>query len=203
MSEPIITNYRETRAKTREALHRGVLDAASRVLVREGYTALTVRRVADEVGASTKVIYTLFENKDGLINALYLQGVQRVRAALEAVPQADTPLETVRSLAHAYRAHVLAHPNDYVILYGLSLPDFTPSEAAVQENLASFGILLNALQQAMERGQLANHDLESAGKAFISTLNGMLSFEVGGYMTRTEADGYYAFAVETVVRGLG
>ena len=203
MSEPIITNYRETRAKTREALYRRVLDAASRVLVREGYTALTVRRVADEVGASTKVIYTLFENKDGLVNALYLQAVQRVRLALEAVPYHEHSLEYLRILATTYRTHVLAHPNDYIILYGLSLPDFKPSESAVQENLASFGILLMALQRAMDSGDLAPHDLESAGKTIISTLNGMLSFEIGGYMDSTEAEGYYAFAVETVLRGLG
>ncbi|MDX2137321.1 MAG: TetR/AcrR family transcriptional regulator [Chloroflexota bacterium] len=201
MNEPI-TNYRETRAKTREALHRGVLDAASRVLVREGYTALTMRRVADEVGASTKVIYTLFENKDGLVNALYLEAVRRVRETLEAVPVDAQALDYLRALAQAYRAHVAAQPNDFIILNGLSLPDFTPSETAVQENVASFDIVAVALKRAMDAGELAQHPLESAGKALIGCLNGILSMEIGGHNTPEQTDVYLAFALETLLRGL-
>jgi AcrR family transcriptional regulator len=202
MSDTIITNYREARAKTRDALQRGVLDAAGRVLVQEGYTALTMRRVADEVGAWTKVLYTLFASKDGLINALYLTAIQRMRAALEAVPLTE-PLADLYALADAYRAHMLRQPNDYLILFGLSLPGFTPSEAARAENLASFAILIGALERAITSGALRPCDLESEGKAVIAQINGMISFEVAGYMTDPDAGRYYRFGLETVLRGLG
>ncbi len=202
MADDMITNYREARARTREALQRGVLDAASRILVREGFSALTVRRVADEVGASTKVIYTLFENKEGLVHALFLQGVKRLRAALEAVPPSEAPLERLAALLNAYRQYALAHPNDYLIMYGLSLPDFAPTENAIQENMASWGLLLEALEAARSAGLLAIDDVESAGKTLFALLNGMISLQLGGYMAEPEAGRFFQAGVATILRGL-
>jgi AcrR family transcriptional regulator len=202
MTDDIITNYREARARTREALHRGVLDAASRILVSEGFGALTVRRVADEVGASTKVIYTLFENKEGLVNALFMQGVQRLRAALEAVPAHASPLERLMALLNAYRQHALAYPNDYLIMYGLSLPDFRPTESAMQENMASWGFLIEALEAARDAGLLATGEVESAGKILFALMNGMISLQLGGYLAEPDAARFFHDGVATILRGM-
>ena len=52
-----------------------------------------MRRIAAEADCSTTVIYTMFGSKEGLAEALYLEGFERVRRRLEAVPPRRDPLE--------------------------------------------------------------------------------------------------------------
>ena len=46
---------------------RGLLEAAHRVLERDGYEGLTLRRIADEAGETKSLIIYHFENKAGLV----------------------------------------------------------------------------------------------------------------------------------------
>ena len=85
------TTHRQARAYGHELLRRNVVEAASHLLVEEGPEALTVRRVAQKLNCSTKIIYTMFQGKDGLANALYLEGCTRLSQAIERVPEAASP----------------------------------------------------------------------------------------------------------------
>jgi len=51
-----------------------VVDAAGDLLRREGPGAVTVRRLAAQVDASTTVIYSLFGSKDGIVAAMFRDG---------------------------------------------------------------------------------------------------------------------------------
>ena len=84
--------YELAQRQGQDVLRRTLLDAASRLLVAEGPQALTMRRVAAAVGCSTTVLYTAFGSKDGLADALFLEGFQRLRRRLEAVPSGGDPL---------------------------------------------------------------------------------------------------------------
>src|SRR5262245_63011225 len=84
-----ITTHQQARAQTREMLRRNAVDTASQILMHEGAGAITVRRIAQELDCSTKVIYTLFGSKEGLANELYREGFERLRYALGQVPLAD------------------------------------------------------------------------------------------------------------------
>src|ERR1044071_7998227 len=86
-----ITTHAQARTQTRTLLRRNAFEVASRLLMQEGAGPLTVRRIAQELECSTKVIYTLFGNKDGLANELYREGYARLRQTLGQVPRADDP----------------------------------------------------------------------------------------------------------------
>ena len=52
--------------ETAEAL----LDAAERIVAADGPDALSMRRVADQAGTTTRAVYSLFDSKEGLLVAL-------------------------------------------------------------------------------------------------------------------------------------
>ena len=116
------TTHQQARASGHELLRRNVVEAASHLLVEEGPEALKVRRVAKALNSSTKIIYTLFEGKDGLANALYLEGCTRLGQAIAAVPKTATPQAYVRGVAEAYWTFALASPNYYAVLFGGAIP---------------------------------------------------------------------------------
>ena len=63
-----------------DELRQRVLDVACRLLMNAGPESLTVRRIAAEADCPTTVIYTMFGGKEGLAEALYLEGFERVGA---------------------------------------------------------------------------------------------------------------------------
>lgn len=87
-----VTAYQQAQRQGQGVVRDVILDAAKRLLVGEGPGALTVRRISAEVGCSTKVIYTLFGGKDGLSEALWLEGFARFERRLLEVPAHDDPL---------------------------------------------------------------------------------------------------------------
>src|SRR5947207_9265011 len=92
---------------------QAILDAALRLLRDEGPEAMRVRRVAAAAGCSTMGVYTHFGGKDGLTEALWLDGFRRFGAAMAAVPRRGSPLLRVRRLLSAYRHWALAHSTYY------------------------------------------------------------------------------------------
>ena len=110
------------------ALRLGILDAAGRLLVEEGPQALSMRRVAREVNASTQVLYTMFGGKDGLANELFLEGFERLAGAHGAARRSEDPLRHLYDRAEVYFENALANPNYYRVMFSDAIPGFKPSE---------------------------------------------------------------------------
>src|SRR5215212_10855269 len=68
-----------------------LLDAAERIAERDGLTALSVRRVANEVGTTTRAVYSLFGAKEGLVAALGARAFDLLGASVAALPTTDDP----------------------------------------------------------------------------------------------------------------
>jgi len=88
-----------------------ILEAATRVLVRDGYGGFTTNRVAEKAGVSIGSLYQYFPNKESLLDEL----VRRHRHAIEdgiavVTPQArDLPFADVvrAAIDHVVRAHLV------------------------------------------------------------------------------------------------
>ena len=69
-----------------------ILDAAERLMVDEGYAAVTSRRVASLAGVNSALVYYWFESMDGLFVALFRRGADRSFQRLEEVLGSPQPL---------------------------------------------------------------------------------------------------------------
>src|ERR1700759_3881967 len=63
-------------------LSRALVDAARRLLEREGPSALSLRAVAREAGVSPAAPYHHFKDKSELLDAVAMEGFERLKAAL-------------------------------------------------------------------------------------------------------------------------
>jgi AcrR family transcriptional regulator len=89
-----------------------ILDAGLRLIDQQGLEALTMRRLAQELGVDPMSIYRHFENKDAL-----LDGVANVLWGEVDVPGGDVGWEALlRSIATSLRALAHAHPHAYALL---------------------------------------------------------------------------------------
>ncbi|ATE63592.1 TetR/AcrR family transcriptional regulator [Rhizorhabdus dicambivorans] len=111
-------DVRAVRATMEGETRAALLDAAAVLLSEEGPSALTVRRVADAVNASTKMIYTHFGGKDGLFNALYLHSFAGLTRAFQAELAEQDPFARLEKMIAAYRAFALGEASLYNVMFG-------------------------------------------------------------------------------------
>ncbi len=92
-----------------------VLRAARAVAESDGWSAVTMRRLAGELGVTQPVLYSAFAGRQALIDAVALRGFGDLAAALEAVDAA--PLPRMR----AYLDFAAAHPRVYEAMFSMPL----------------------------------------------------------------------------------
>jgi AcrR family transcriptional regulator len=72
-----------------------ILDTTERVMVDEGYAAVTSRRVAQELGINGATVHYYYRTTDDLFIALHKRMTERQLSAFENVLTADNPLEAL------------------------------------------------------------------------------------------------------------
>ena len=97
---PVISARKRPRQARSERLVADILEAASRVLAREGARRFTTARVAEAAGVSVGSLYQYFPNKESILFRLQTDEWQQTGSQLEAIMTDSTPppFERLRSL---------------------------------------------------------------------------------------------------------
>jgi len=108
------------------ALRDALLQAAARVLERDGLTGLTLRAVAREAGVSHAAPTHHFGDLTGLVSELAAIGYQQFNRAMAAArAAASSPLEQALASARAYVNYGQAHPGLFGLMFRTERLDMT------------------------------------------------------------------------------
>ena len=83
---------------------RQILDAAIRVLARQGYHGTRVSDIADEAGVAYGLVYHYFKSKDEVLNELF---TERWSLLLAAIEEADREQQSARDKLAAVAAFII------------------------------------------------------------------------------------------------
>lgn len=111
---------KERQEREREATARAILDAARELFVAEGYSNVSIRKVAERIEYSPAAIYSYFPSKDDIFLALAEDGfrmlAESAACSRESDPH-DTPLDCIRSaFFHLYRFS-RDHPEYHALMF--------------------------------------------------------------------------------------
>jgi AcrR family transcriptional regulator len=185
------------RTAARVDLRRDMIEAAARILGSEGLGALSVRRVAAEVEASTMVVYTHFHDKDGLVDAAIAEAFERFAAALASV-HADDPFGHLRALGHAYRGFALKHPTWYRLLFWRTGESKSMPPAAPR----AFDALTRAIGRVLAELDRPARDIEPAAMNVWAITHGLVSLELSGGCPPERVDEAFESMLAFVEAGL-
>src|SRR3954451_19336405 len=108
------------------ALREALLQAAERVLERDGLAGLTLRAVAREAGVSHAAPTHHFGDLSGLLSELAAIGFRQFNAAMaSAESSGPSPLDKALARAKAYVAYARAHPGMYGLMFRTERLDMT------------------------------------------------------------------------------
>ena len=106
------SEFSSPRQRTREA----ILAAAISLYRHEGYGAVTMRAIAQQLGFSAPAIYNYFLSKEEIFVALQERGLQ-LMAEVVLQPSTDDPLDDLRSIFVQYYKFSQSHPEYFTLLY--------------------------------------------------------------------------------------
>jgi AcrR family transcriptional regulator len=138
------------------ALRDALLEAAERVLERDGLAGLTLRAVAREAGVSHAAPTHHFGDLTGLVSELAAIGFRQFNSAMVAAATGGGSLdERAMARAKAYVAYAQAHPGMYGLMFRAERLDYSrPSLHEAAE--ASFAGLAGAI--AAKRHETISED---------------------------------------------
>ncbi len=98
-----------------------IVSAARKLAETEGWDAVTIRRLAEQIEYSQPVLYSHFRGKDEIVGAVALEGFAELTAAVRsAVPGKAAGRAAVAALADAYLDFAERHPALYDAMFSLS-----------------------------------------------------------------------------------
>ncbi|HEU5470413.1 MAG TPA: TetR/AcrR family transcriptional regulator [Actinophytocola sp.] len=165
-----------------EALRVRLLDRAGVLLSTKGAGALSLRRLAADVGTSTTAVYSLFGGKPALVRELFVEAFHRFGSHLRAVPRTDDPGEDLIQLGLAYRRSALADPHLYPVMFTNTVPGFEPDEQVGQEALAALTPLIEAVRAGIAAGVFPDVPATMVVMSCWGLAHGMVSLELNGYV---------------------
>ncbi|GAA2647921.1 hypothetical protein GCM10009864_08650 [Streptomyces lunalinharesii] len=127
-------------AMTRTALTgEEVLAAAARLVRAHGPAALTMRRLATELGTAVTSIYWHVGNRESLLDALVARTLQEMG---EIRPTGDTPHTRLTSVARALRTALGERPHLIAMVHerGLTERMFLPAQQALVHEVHAAGL---------------------------------------------------------------
>ena len=109
----------ERKGRERAEREHRIVAAARVIAEREGWDAVTVRRLAEEIEHSQPVLYSHFENRDAIVAAVAVEGFKEITAALREAAGGSSGRNALKNVALAYLAFALRHPALYEAMFVL------------------------------------------------------------------------------------
>jgi AcrR family transcriptional regulator len=176
-NEPVLTARRARSAPAREAVRERLCDAAARIFVEEGEAALSMRRLAAEVGCSPMAPYRHFADKEALIAAVRAAAFTRLADALDGVAQDGR--HRAADIGDAYVHFARENPAAYKLMFDLAQPHESayPELAAAAARARS--TMTGYVHELVEAGVLAGDPVQ-LGFVFWATIHGLIVLDLAG-----------------------
>ena len=220
------------REKRREATIERIVDTALHLLENEGFEALTIQRLAKELGYAVGALYRYFRSKDALLVALLHRVMDRVGAdmtagleqvererleRLSAVGEPEATRHTASEgllrlvvVCHVYVAFAQSRRAEYGLISTL-IGDprevlATDAAAPIVRSLIRLQLMLTAvIDDAVRAGALAPGDARERGVVLWSAMQGVLQLrKLGRFgVAGIELDRLVPIALRTLMIGWG
>jgi AcrR family transcriptional regulator len=151
---------RDRLAERREASRREIVDTAWDIARESSVASVTLREIADRIGMRPPSLYTHFESKHAVFDAMYEQAWSQYREVARAT-YAGLPAEprlVLQAIARTFFDFAVADLARYQLMNLRMVPDFAPSEQAYAPAVEVLELLGSELARLGLPGQ-AERDL--------------------------------------------
>jgi AcrR family transcriptional regulator len=173
-----------------------VVERAGDIADAEGLEAVTLARVAQQLGVRSPSLYNHVAGRDGLLRGLAAESTRELAAALRRAATGRSGGAAIMAVAEAQRAYAIAHPGRYATTVAAPAPGDAEHARAAAE-------ALDVMTSVLERSGLHGDELVHAVRALRSAVHGFAALEAaGGFGLPADRDASFRRLVEALDSGL-
>ncbi len=118
---------RDRRTERRQATRDEILDAAWGLVRRHGLSALSLRDLAHVVGMKAPSLYSYFDSKNAIFDAMFAQGGRAYLEQEARVESTGDPLTDLKAGMRFFIEFCTSDPARYQLIFQRTIPGFEPS----------------------------------------------------------------------------
>ena len=170
----------ERKLRQKEEVRNAILKASWDLVEKEGWQALSIRKIAEAIEYSVPVIYDHFANKEMILMEFTKKGFGLLNSALrEAASKFYDPVLKLEAIGYAYWNFAHANKEYYQLMYGLGMPTCEAVKSIPE--LGEFtGFIIGPIRELMDSGKQAGTDPFMKLHTFWSMIHGLISINMMG-----------------------
>lgn len=171
-------------------------DVAVAIADADGLEAVTIARVAAELGVKGPSLYNHVASRDALVREVTLRAMTEVADALALAAAGRVGREALVATARAYRAYAEAHPGRYAACLRAPSTDDEALDLVAQRTIDVFHAALRGFD-------LDERELVHTVRALRSALHGFVALEAaGGFALAVDRDASFDVMVALLAAGI-
>ncbi|MGV3508992.1 MAG: TetR/AcrR family transcriptional regulator [Sphingobacteriaceae bacterium] len=170
----------ERRQREKKEVREDIVCTAWQMVLKDGWQALSIRKIAEAIEYSVPVIYDHFENKEAILLEFSKKGFRMLSdKIIEAKEQHQNPSDQIKAMADAYWDFALNNIEHYQLMFGIGMACCEISKAMPEQD--KFRSLIIEPIEAMIRAS-KQKDMNSCLKyyTFCSVMHGLISIKIIG-----------------------
>ncbi|GAA4403788.1 TetR/AcrR family transcriptional regulator [Nibrella viscosa] len=111
----------ERKPRTREQTRMGIVHTAKDIARREGWQAVSIRKIADAIDYSAPIVYEYFDSKDVLLDEIRTEGFRYLRQEYERIMKLfRDPEKRLFEISLIQWDFAMKQPEMYQVMYNLN-----------------------------------------------------------------------------------
>ena len=155
-----------------------ILGASLEIVKEEGWSALSMRKIADKIEYTAPIIYEYFSNKDAILQELTRMGYVKLAAKMEEANAKFTdPAEQLEAMWMAYWNFAFAEKELYQVMYGVEANCCVMGNAC-NDVKAPSKMLWNKIEEIVPEEKRTEEYVGTKYYTFWSVVHGLISINL-------------------------
>ncbi len=184
-------------------LRAALVERATDVVASGGVDVLSMRELARDLGVSHAAPSRHFADRQALLDAVAVNGFDRLRVALDLAPGTAGASFEARLGIHAacYVRFALRNAPLLAVMFAAKHRREAPAEIRESAERA-FDAPLQLLQQAQQHGEVVGRSVDEISTAILATMHGFATLVAGGLLAEQGWERSLAETMTLLVEGL-
>jgi len=163
--------------RLKEETRTSILDAAYKIVKEEGWQALSMRKIADEIEYTAPIIYEYFSNKEAILAELNKKGYLYLAKEMEEAKNKHAlPADQLEAMWMAYWNFAFKKKELYQLMFGVSMNCCTGQKTPEAEAPAK--LVNDVIRQLINGKDLSETDVCRKYYTFWSVIHGLVSINL-------------------------
>lgn len=170
----------DRRQRNRQEMIDNILAIAREMMQADGVAALSFNAIARRLGMTPPALYTYFDSKHAIYDALFRLGFEKFREMIHRETQkADTTYEHLRNAIVVHARFAQENPDLSQLMMQRPVPGFVPSDESMAVSLSVLQEGSDWLEEVIRKADIVpDMPLEEARDLLFATIHGLTSLHL-------------------------